>query len=97
MVRKTLFCRCCNFMRFVCLMLMLNWSLLERQQTRKNYLKALSVMISICSLHIIHKWVVPSLQCKVSLDQSTAMREIDGLSLIFIVFMFSVHTTNPLK
>jgi len=33
-----------------------------------------------------YKGVVPSFQCKMSLDHSTSMREIDDLSLIFIDF-----------
>jgi hypothetical protein len=35
-------------------------------------------------LHTVYKGNVPSFQCKMSLDLSTSMGELDGLSLIFI-------------
>jgi hypothetical protein len=35
-------------------------------------------------LHTAYKGNVPSFQCKMSLDRSTSMGEIEGLNLIFI-------------
>jgi len=45
---------------------------------------------------MFHKWGVPSIQCKIYLDQST-MGEIDGLSLILTILCPSDHTTTPLE
>jgi hypothetical protein len=35
-------------------------------------------------LHMVHEGDVPSVQCQMSLRWSKYMREVDGLSLIFI-------------
>jgi len=36
--------------------------------------------------YTVYKRHVPSLQCKMSLDRSTSMREVDGFSPVFIDF-----------
>jgi hypothetical protein len=48
---------------------------------------------------MVRKRNVPSFQSKTSLDPSTAMTEIDGLTIIFIDFMFqrSHHDSNEVK
>jgi len=43
----------------------------------KNYTKV---------FYIINKRDVPSFQCKMSFDQSMSMREVHGLSVVFIDF-----------
>jgi len=40
--------------------------------------------------YVIKEWNVLSFQCKMNIDQSVVMREIDGLSLIFIDFYVPV-------
>jgi hypothetical protein len=62
-----------------------------------NFRRALAAIVSICNLHVIfftknytvifnvvYKGNVPSFQCEMSLDRSTPMGEVDGLSLILI-------------
>jgi hypothetical protein len=76
-------------------MLALNRSLLKRKQTRRKVLEGLCgdrfYVQSPCGFsienynevfHMIHKRDVLSFQCKMSLNRSMAMREIDGLSHI---------------
>jgi hypothetical protein len=76
-------------------MLALNRSLLNKEYTLLNALKALAPIISMCTLHaillsenytemlyMIDEGDVPSVQCNMNLNGS--VREIDGFSLIFI-------------
>jgi hypothetical protein len=62
-----------------------------------NFRRALAVIVSICNLHVIpfiknyteifhivYKGNFPSFQCKISLDLSAPMGEVDGLSIILI-------------
>jgi hypothetical protein len=93
-------------------MLVLNRSLLNKEYTITNVLKALASIISTCSHYIIliskitpryfisiDEGDVPSLQCKMSLNWSNSVREIDGLNIIFMNFIFqwSHHISITLR
>jgi hypothetical protein len=120
MVRRTLFCRRCNLIRWgsatnshvrqachhrVILMSAINCSLLNREYTLINVLKALASIISVWSpcniliedyteiFYIIYKWNVPSIQCKKRLRWSNSMREVDCSSLVFTDF--NIPTLTP--
>jgi hypothetical protein len=70
-----------------------------------NILKTLVNIVSICVLHVIflpkiieifyviYRTDLPSFQCKMTLDWSTSMREIDGLSLNLHWFLGSSAQT----
>jgi hypothetical protein len=71
-------------------MLMLNRSLLNREYTLINVLKALASIICMCNLHVTFlSKITPRyfiIQRKMRHMQSMTAREVDPLSLIFINF-----------
>jgi hypothetical protein len=76
-------------------MLALNRSLLNREYSLMNVLKALASIIFMCNFHVtflskitaryvfnaIYKWSISPIQCKMRQRRSTTVREVDPLSL----------------
>jgi hypothetical protein len=86
-------------------MLALNCSILNREYTVINALKALYSIISMYDLYVIliskitpryitHKYNITSIQCKKGLRRSTSKREVDPLSRFFLDFDIPTLTSH---